>query len=180
MLRCTIEPDLLNRNRPEDSYTMQDMFYIMNIKVCNAGKTLAVLLLCSESANKGIVNGILYSLLSQAVQKFKLFCCQVSLQNYVALENTKRKVIKTFTQNRNYGLLKKKKNVLPARIWLKDFRELFLSSVWLLCTLRRMDLKCQENTVNYFYYRTSLFLFFSRYSKSNIYLQSCCAVPCLL
>lgn len=58
---------------------MQDMFYIMNIKVCNAGKTLAVLLLCSERGNKGIVNGILYSLLSQAVQKFKLFCCQVSL-----------------------------------------------------------------------------------------------------
>lgn len=109
MLRCTIEPDLLNRNRPEDRYTMQDMFYIMNIKVCNAGKTLAVLLLCSERGNKGVVNGILYSLLSQAVQKFKLFCCQVSLQNYVALENAKRKVIKTFTQNRNYGLLEKKK-----------------------------------------------------------------------
>lgn len=71
-LHCTIEPGLLNRNRPEDSYLMQDMFYIMNIKVCNAGKTLAVLL-CSQRANKGIVN-----VRRQAIHNFKLLCCQLS------------------------------------------------------------------------------------------------------
>jgi len=65
-LHCTIEPDLLNRNRPEDSDLMQDLFYIMNVKVYNVGKTLAVLL-CNQRAYKGIVN-----VRQQAIHNFKL------------------------------------------------------------------------------------------------------------
>lgn len=52
---------------------MQDMFYIMNVKVRATGKTLAVLLLCSQRANKGIVN-----MRKQAIHNFKLLCCQLS------------------------------------------------------------------------------------------------------
>lgn len=72
-LHCTTEPDLLNSNRPEDSYLMQDMLYIMNVKACDTGKTWAALLLSSQRANKGIVN-----VRKQAIHNFKLVCCQLS------------------------------------------------------------------------------------------------------
>lgn len=37
-LHCTIEPDLLNRNRPEDSYLMQGMFCTINTKYVTLAK----------------------------------------------------------------------------------------------------------------------------------------------
>lgn len=52
---------------------MQDTFYIMNVKVCDAGKTWAALLLGSQRTNKGIVN-----VGKQAIHSFKLLCCQLS------------------------------------------------------------------------------------------------------
>lgn len=132
-LHCTIEPDLLKRNRPEDGYLMQDMFYIMNVKICDTSKTLAVLLLCSQRANKGTVN-----VRKQAIHNFKLLCCQFS-HIIMYSQKLQKKVIKTFTQNGNCRLMEKKD--LSARRWLKDFRELYLFSSLVLCTPRRTDLK---------------------------------------
>lgn len=70
-LHCTTEPDLLDRNRPEDSYLTKDVFYRLNVKVCEAGKMLGILL-WSQRTNKGIVN-----VRKQAIHNFKLLCCQL-------------------------------------------------------------------------------------------------------
>lgn len=76
--------------------------------------------------------------------------------NYVALE-TAKKVIKTFTRNCSCGLLEK---VLSARMWLKDLRELYLSSSQVSCTPRRTDLKLKKDRKPFLlsYHCISIFL----------------------